>query len=375
MLLDVLRELFPVLAILYLLEGVAWVGARNLLFVRWPWGWRWAEGPGVRAAGFLPFDFAVSAAGAAVPVVLATADALLLPDPEARGGKLYDPERWVRLEYAQAAAEIEEGTVRLGDSHRRHKVRFPSRSHAEEFAELLAEIRPLAPEARARRLAKHRARAFDLQAAEQRLDALRERTELLRILGWGLFVLLLLLLPAVLYIHPRPHLLLVPLLLGILLLYAAVLAAMAHAGRTLLRQGALRRQPSLLPIVFSPVAATRATATLARNLFTGFDPLLLSALLLKKASFLERARAELHGAGFAAGQGDEGWKHHWEERRKAVLRLLDRFGISESEALKAPARRDSAAESWCPVCGTESRSAGGDCDDCGLPLAGFPDET
>jgi hypothetical protein len=369
MLLDVLRELFPVLAILYLLEGVAWVGARNLLFVRWPWGWRRAEGPGVRAAGFFPFDFAVSAAG---PVVVATAGALFLPDPEARGGKVYDPERWVRLGYDQASAGIEEATVRLGGLH---KVRFPSRSHAEDFVELLAEIRPLSPEARGKRLAKHRARAFDFQAAEKRLVSLRERTDFLRILGWGLFVLLLLLLPAVLYLHPRPDLLLVPLLLGVLLLYGAVLAFTAHAGRALHKQGALRRKPSLLPIVFSPVAATRAAAMLARDLFTGFDPLLLSALLLKKESFVERARAELHGAGFAAGQGDGDWKRYWEERRKAVLRLLDRFGISEPEALKAPARQDPAAESWCPVCGTEYRSANDTCDDCGLPLLGFLDKT
>jgi hypothetical protein len=374
MLLDVLRELFPVLAILYLAEGFAWVGARNLLFVRWPWGWRRSAGPGVRAAGFLPFDFSVSAAGAAGtagPLVIATAGALLLPDPEARGGRLYHPERWVRLDYAQASATIEEGTVRLGGGQ---KVRFPSRSHAEDFVELLAEIRPLAPEARGKRLAKYRAKAFDLSAAEKRLTALRERTEFLGIVGWGLFVLLLLLLPAVLYLHPRPDLLLVPLLLGILLLYGAMLGFTAQAGRNLYKDGAVRRKPSLLPIVFSPVAATRAVAVLARDLFTGFDPLPLAALLLKKGSFLELARAELHGAGFAAGQGDEDWKHYWTERRKAVLRLLDRFEVSEPEALKAPARLDAAAESWCPVCGTEYRAQNGACDDCGLPLADFPNQ-
>lgn len=376
MLLDVLRDLFPVLAVLYLLEGLAWVGARSFLFVRWPWGWRVAEGRGIRPAGFLPFDFSVTAAG---PVVIATADSLLLPDPEARAGNLYDPERWVRLGYDQASAEIEEGTVRLGG---RHKVRFPSRAHAEVFAELLAEIRPLSPEARGKRLAKQRARAFDFQAAEKRLDALRERTEFLRILGWGLFVLLLLLLPAVLYLHPRPDLLLVPLLAGILLLYGAVLVATARAGRNLHRDGALRRRPSLLPIVFSPVAATRAVAVLAKDLFPGFDPLLLAALLLKKGSFLERARAELHGAGVAAGRGDESWRRHWEERRKAVVRLLDRFEISEAEALAPPVRQDASAEAWCPVCGTEYRSTsgstngstGGDCDDCGLPLVAFLDQ-
>jgi hypothetical protein len=368
MLLDVLRDLFPVLAILYLLEGVAWVGARNLLFVRWPWGWRVAEGRGVRPAGFLPFDFAVSAPG---PVVIATADALHVPDPEARSGNLYDPERWTRLGYDQASVEIEEGTVRLGGQH---KIRFPSRAHAEELAELLAEIRPLSPEARGKRLAKHRARAFDLHAAGQRLDALRNRTEFLRILGWGLFVLMLLLLPAVLYLHPRPDRLLVPVLLGILMLYGAMLAATAHAGRTLKRENVLRRSPSLLPLVFSPVAATRAVANLARDLFPGFDPLLLSALLLKKGSFLARARAELHGAAFAASRGDDGWKHYWEERRKAVLNLLGRYEIGEAEALAPPARQDPAAEAWCPVCSTEYRSGSGTCDDCGLPLVFFPHE-
>lgn len=369
MLLDVLRELFPVLAILYLLEGVAWVGARNLLFVRWPWGWRVAEGRGIHPAGFLPFDFAVSAAG---PVVIATVDALHVPDPEAQGGNLYDSERWVRLGYDQASAAIEEGKVRLGG---RHILRFPSRVHAEAFAELLAELRPLSPEARGKRLAKHRARAFDLHAAEQRLDALHTRTEFLRILGWGLFVLMLLLLPAVLYLHPYPERLLVPLLVGILLLYGAVLAATAHAGRALKREGALRRSPSLLPLVFSPVAATRAVAILARDLFPGFDPLLLSALLLKKGSFLERARAELHGSAFAAGRGEEGWQRYWQERRKAVLHLLGRYEIGEAEALASPARRDSAAEAWCPVCGTEYRSSNGTCDDCGLPLVSFPDQS
>jgi hypothetical protein len=373
MLLDVLRELFPILAILYVLEGVAWVGARNLLFVRWPWGWRAAEGRGLRAAGFLPFDYAVSAAG---PLVIATADALHVPHPESRGGQLYDPEQWVRLGYEQASAVVEEGTVRLGG---RHVVRFPSRAHAEGFAGLLAEIRPLSPEARGKRLARQRAAAFDLHAAEQRLDALRARTELVRILGWGLFVLLLLLLPAVLYLHPRPERLLVPLLLGILLLYGAVLAAASRAGRSLRDDGVLRRAPSLLPLVFSPVAATRAVATLARDLFAGFDPLLLSALLLKKGSFLERARAELHGAAFsmkrASERGDEGWKRDWEERRKAVLRLLDRCEIGEAEALAPPARRDPDAAAWCPVCGTETRLAGGSCDDCGLPLVRFPDQT
>jgi len=153
-----------------------------------------------------------------------------------------------------------------------------------------------------------------------------------------------------------------------------VLAAVAHAGRSLRKEGVLRRAPSLLPLVFSPVAATRAIATLAKDLFVGFDPLLLSALLLRKESFLKRARAELHGSAFAAGRGGDGWRRHWEERRKSVLRLLGRFEVGEAEALAPPPRLDPAAPAWCPVCRTESRLAEGSCDDCGLPLVRFPDE-
>ncbi|MFL6198039.1 MAG: hypothetical protein ACJ76J_02580 [Thermoanaerobaculia bacterium] len=51
--------------------------------------------------------------------------------------------------------------------------------------------------------------------------------------------------------------------------------------------------------------------------------------------------------------------------------MLDRMGIGEAEALAAPARRDSQAQSWCPCCGTEYRTADGSCEDCGLPLSGF----
>ncbi len=371
MLLAVLKDLLPVLVILYLAEGLAWVGARNLLFVRWPWGWRKAEGRGVRLAGFLPFDFAVSVPG---PVVIATEDALHVPDAEASRGALYDPGRWVRLGYEKASTELEEGTVHLRalrDQPGAGRLKFPSRAHAQDFTELLAELRPLAPAARSQRLDRHRAKAFDAASAETRLGKLRETTEFLRILGWGLFVLLLLLLPAVLYVHPRPDRLLLPLLTGIFLLYGAVLVATTRIGTDLCRQGILPRRPSLLHMMFSPVAAVRALAALSRDLFVGVDPLVAAALLLKKGDFVAMARAELHGAAVAAerGEGDWSryWRRYWEARREATLALLARFEVSEAEALAAPPRKDPGAAAWCPVCGTESTEAGS-CDDCGLPL-------
>lgn len=325
MLLLVLREIFPFLAALYLLDGLAWVGALNLLFVHRIWGWSAVEGRGVRLAGILPFDLSFPVAG---PVALPLADGLYLPD--VRGAGIYDPGRWTRLPYDQLAVEVEKGTLRLGGTHR---VRFPSRAHAEGFAELLAELQPLSPEARERRLGQHRARSFNLDSAQARLDTFREETQLLRVLGWGLFVLGLLLLPAVLYLHPAPERLLRPLAGGIAFLYVAVIGAAVHAGSRLRGQNVLRRSVSVLPLVLSPVSSIRAVPAVGRDLLEGFDPLTVAALLLRRGSFLARVRAELQGAAFAASRGDEGWRRHWEGRRRSLLALLDRFEVGEAEML------------------------------------------
>lgn len=330
MLLLVLREIFPFLAALYLLDGLAWVGALNLLFVHRVWGWSAVEGRGVRLAGILPFDLVFPVAG---PVALPLDDGLYLPDPAVRGAAVYDPERWTRIEYERIAPEVEEGTLRLGGPHR---VRFPSRAHAEGFAELLAELRPLPPDARERRLARQRAQAFHLDAAQARLDTFREETQLLRVVGWGLFVLALLLLPAVLYLHPAPERLLAPLVWGIAFLYVATLGAAAHAGSRLRGEKVLRRPASIVPLVLSPVSAIRAVSAVGRDLLEGFDPLAVASLLLRRENFLSRIRGELHGAAFAASRGDEGWRRHWEGRRRSLVALLDRLEIGEAEALAAP---------------------------------------
>lgn len=354
MLLAVFRDIFPFLAVLYALDGLAWVGALDLLFVRRLRGWSAVEGRGVRLAGILPLDLAFSTAG---PVAIPTDEGILLPEPAVRGADVYDPERWTLLPWERISPDVEESTLRLGGPHR---ARFPSKSHAEAFRDLLG----LAPEERAKRL-------LNLDAAQGRLDAFREETQLLRVLSWGLFVLTLLLLPAVLYLHPRPELLLAPLLAGILALYLAVVGAAAFAGSRLRKDGLLRRSAPLSTLLLSPISAARAVPALGRHLFEGFDPLAVAALLLPRNGFLARIRAELHGAAFAAERGEEGWRRHWTGRRKALLRLLERMGIGEAEALAAPDRRDPEAQSWCPFCSTEYKSADGSCEDCGLPLARF----
>ena len=295
MLLAVFREIFPFLAALYVLDGLAWVGALDLLFVRWIWGWSAVEGRGVRMAGILPLDLAFLVPGPAA-------------EPSVHRADVYDPERWKHVP----------------------------------------------PE------------SLDTEAARARLKAFREETQLLQVLSWGLFVLTLLLLPAVLYLHPRPELLLGPLLLGILALYAGVIGAAALVVSRLRRKGVLKKA-ALSTLLLSPISAARAVPALGRHLFEGFDPLAVAAVLLPRDRFLERARAELHGAAFAAERGDESWQRHWRERKKTLLRLLEQEGV----ALPLPVRKDPEAQSWCPFCGGEFKAVEGSCEDCGLPLSRF----
>lgn len=295
MLLAVFREIFPFLAALYVLDGLAWVGALDLLFVRWISGWSAVEGRGVRLAGVLPLDLAFLVPGPAAERSIRKAD-------------VFDPERW----------------------------------------------KPVPPE------------SLDTEAARARLKAFRQETQLLQVLSWGLFVLALLLLPAVLYLHPRPERLLEPLLLGILALYAGVIGAAAFVVFRLRREGVLKKA-TLSALLLSPIAAARAVPALGRHLFEGFDPLAVAAVLLPRERFVERVRAELHGATFAAERGDESWRRHWRERKQMLLRLLEKEGV----ALPPPVRNDPEARSWCPFCGGEFKAAEGSCEDCGLPLAGF----
>lgn len=322
MILAVFRDVFPFLAALYVLDGLAWVGALDLLFVRWIWGWSAVEGRGLRLAGILPLDLAFSASG---PAAIRIGDEVLVPEATARGAGLYDPGRWTSVPYDSVSPEVK-GKLVL---------------------------------------------SLDAGAARTRLEAFREETQLLRVLSWGLFVLTLLLLPAVLYLHPLPERLLGPLLLGILALYAGVVGAAAFVGSRLRKDGILLRAVPLSTLLLSPISAARAVPALGRNLFEGFDPLAVAAALLPRDRFLERARAELYGAAIAEGRGERDWQRHWRERKKALLRLLEREGIGEAEALAAPVRRDPEAQSWCPFCGTEYRAAKGFCEDCDLPLSRF----
>lgn len=362
MLLAVLRDLFPFLAALYVLDAIAWVRAGHLLLVcRAGWGCA-LRGPGLRLAGLLPVDVAYAVLR---PGPLLAPDGVYLPDPRAEGVALYDPDRWTLIPYEQLdRLEMEEGELRLGASG---KLRLPSRSHAESLAERLRELREAPPGKRAARLESLLAAAFDVEAARRRRASFDAAALPVRILGTALFLTLFAGLPAVLSLDAPPELL--PPLLGLpLALFAAVVAAFVRAGLRLRRSGTLRRMPSLSSVLLTPPAAPRAVAHLGRDLFHDFEAAAVMAVLLSRDDLLGALRGELHASAWAATRGEAGWQAAWAARRNRLRRLLEAIGIPESQALAPPRLQDPEAAAWCPFCDTEYRAGFTACSDCSLPL-------
>ena len=361
MLLAVLRDLFPFLAALYVLDAIAWIRAGHLLFVSRMGRWCSVRTPGIRLAGLLPVDVVFAVARHAP---LLAPEGVYLPDPQAHGAAVYDPERWTLLPWDQIGRlEVEEDKLLFGAAG---PLRLPSRAHAESLATRVREIRDAPATKREARITRSLAAAFDLDAASARHAIFHAAAVPVQILGFALFAVLFGAIPGVLYLGAPPALLNVQVYLA-LGLFVLTAVSLVWAGSHLRGQGALRRMPALSSVLFTPTAAPRAAAHLARDLFHDFDAAAVAAVLLPKRKLLEWLRGEIHATAWAATRGEPGWRAAWAARRDLLRRTLKRLDATEAEAL-APPRRDSAAVAWCPFCDTEYEENLPTCRDCALPL-------
>lgn len=320
----VFRELFPVLAALYLIDGLTWVKSSQLLFSSLGGRRFRARGAGLRWVGGLPLDRAYSLSR--LPRIVTSEGQYVPGSPRLEGAALYDPESWTLV---------------------------PSQQRGEA------------------RAAERLGEAFD-RIVEREKMFLRQ-TRWLRLLAVCLFLLSFVVFPVVLYLAAEGYRLMVPLVAVALLLYGSILGETARVAARLRRAGLAVTRKILLPMVLSPPAALHAVSHLSRELLAGFDTLAVSAALLSRATLLRLARAELHGIEQARSSGEEGgWTAYWTERRRQVIALLRRVGIEEREALAPPPRRDPMAAGYCPFCGTEYLQGFEACEDCRLPLLRFP---
>ncbi|MBI5444011.1 MAG: hypothetical protein HY900_22730, partial [Deltaproteobacteria bacterium] len=145
--------------------------------------------------------------------------------------------------------------------------------------------------------------------------------------------------------------------------------AMWGVGRLMKECGLDRgsRAVALLHFVFLPVSAARAWSVSARHLLVRFDVLTAAAALLDKESFAACARREIaRMASLPEECASRAVRGALAERERRARRLVKEvLGASE---LPPPARKDSAASLFCPLCATEFRQGAAECGDCGRPL-------
>lgn len=367
MLLAVFRELFPVLAALYLIEAAVWVRRAQVLFApRLAGGFRLKE-RGLRLASLWPGDFAFLVLR---PPVIPERDGVYLFEAE-DGPARFDPESWAWISWQDLPAmEVDGEALRFGPSR---ALKLPAAADAAALFRTLGDLRRLDPAQRERRIGEISAAAFDLGALKKRQSTVLRKTALLRWQCYAFFTFLLALLPLVLYVSPQPSPFLLPVLAMAGASYLSVLAIAAFAARRLRREGVPIPGWVMLSMVFSPPAAVHAASSLSRDLLRGFDPMTGAAALLRREDLVRIARAELHGTRSAKDRGGEpGWRHGWSERERLLSRLFEQAGVKNGELLAAPEKRDPAAESYCPFCESEYRGGFATCGECGLPLLDLP---
>lgn len=362
-----LRDLFPVLVLLYLVDAFVRAGAWTLLFVSRPGRGFGLAGPGLRLGALLPSDLAFVVSR---PPLLPGRDGVFWMEGQGEAGPAwYDPAAWGRVDWDGAGLVHAEGDeLRIGGS----RAELSSAAEAGSWAGLMERLRSLAPAEREVALAAHRAWRLHLAEARERWSSFRRDTRFLPVLGTLLFLILYVLLPATLYLGGDaglPRRLAVPVLVLAGLVWIVLAVAAVRTGRALRRRGRLGSWIPLIPVLLSPPAATRALSSLGRDLFQGLDPLTVAAVLLPRPALLRLARAELHGTAAAITRGEDlDWRRHWLDRRERLLSLLDQSGVPRAEALAAPPRRDPGAQGYCPLCDVELGGAHEVCGDCGLPL-------
>jgi len=351
---DLLAEVFPVLVALYLVDS-ALVVRRGQVLLLSGWHGRFGlRGAGLRWPGLLPTAEAYLAAG--LPL-RATPDGLLLPAP--RGG-----ERLVRFEDMTPVSAVD-GAVQLGP---RLELAVPSRSVGPEVARVVERLRRTPRRRRLAELRRQLRRRCDLRALTFRRECQLRRLPLLKLLSAASFVSLLVVVPASLVaeLRLRPSL---PAAVTVALLLCLATLATAVC---MLRQCGLPPRAVLsavLPMLLFPPAAAHAASIVGRELFLGFEPLLVAKLLLPAAAFERLARDRKKRGPDPAGASPAG--EPWDVDalvRELVLRTTRGSAVGRSGS-SVPA--DITAAAFCPSCLAEYRAGFARCSDCDEALVPY----
>ena len=363
----VLLQLWPVVAVFFVIDCVARVGRRDRLFVAAGGRQFRVRRPGLRLLPPWPFARAYRVADPPIAVLEA---GVFIATADTSGAGRFDPSRYRFLDWSEVGDIVAD--------HRRVVISgvpsliLPSPTHASALAERLRRWARLSKADRRNALvADEHSPNVDLVAARrQRIEAALGPLRSLVQAAWvGTFIVL----PVVLYL--RPH---VPLAgrtalgVGAVLIIVAVLAVAAV--RTLAsggteNTGRFETTGVLLPLLMSPPNLLRADAAVGLDLLHGFDPRTVATALLGPETLLPILKRHRHGIEIARERSsDDAWQQWWQHERRHVEALAEAAGIDVDALMAAPVSTDPDAVSVCPLCAGGYGPSADRCVDCAVPL-------
>lgn len=367
---QIVAELLPLVAVIYLFDCLTWMRAPGVVFVqRSGGGWRLRR-QGFRLLPLLPWLRAYSAVE--LPYLMDGSGLWIARHRDLVPGRFYERSNFVRLSWEQLA------TVRLEHRYLHLEgatIRFPSPAHAAAHALRLETLRRLGGTKREVAVAEEEARALRLGSVSELDTRIRNFRRPLDLLCTILFLTAFVAVPVSVVIP-----VLSPALPWLLLLAVAQLLLVGTlVVRTAWRlEGAgMRTDGILLPLVLSPPSLMRASIELSEHLLQGVEAATVGVALLDRSEGAAVLRRELHAARYAAAtdivaseeeavpSDDVAWRRSWERRAHLLERLAGQASLAVEEIRRPPALEAGAA-AYCPQC-KGTFAAEQSCPTCSMP--------
>lgn len=258
-------------------------------------------------------------------------------------------------------------------------LKSPTPGLARWLAETLQRIAKLKLPQREAAIAELLRATLDFKAVEDRWREFQKHARPVRLLSNALFFYLFGFAPALIW-QLGFGLSWLGLLVGLLALTTATATFFYRAHRVLFPFAEDERFTQTITVLLAPTTAMRAGDVLSRLLLETFHPLALAKVFLPVETFREFARHVMldlqHPARPVCPDDSPDVRATELQARRtlqsAVENFLKQVGLDPGTLVRPPAPADESCRAYCPRCGAQFTTAGGECADCGgLALVPF----
>jgi len=361
----ILQVLFPYLLLLYLVDCIAYVNDRHLLFCSYFGKHFRLNKSGLHIVGLLPVSQAIVSHN--IPIFLTRRGAFIPQCDHQLNISWYSTKKDDFIAY-QDIREVE-AVGKTMKINARAVVKFPSTASAKQMTETIRELINVEPSARFEKIKEFLSQTTDLQRVRT-IGGKNSFLRSLQILSSVLFVNVFGIFPLLLYSELGTYLNTLATVSVSVLLYLIilVLTSLARRGTT----GTSISKNVFLSMILSPVTVIHIMKEIVKEKYAHFDYQAIAAVLLPSHLFHRVIREELLQIEHAKGEVEEhDLKEFLKTRENALVRLLAQTGISVSDLLVPPKKQDLSAVSYCPICLSEYRAGIEKCLDCKIYLRKF----